>query len=222
MWLDFRWDCYTPHMEDAKGFLVIENSLFTGIYFKALYNFIFFGSMDDFIFRNNTLQEFVYLNMATRPFVDMHPNSVCDPDYRSQKIIHDNNKFVNLNSSNVIFSINYMNSYNGTKTFSMQNNTYIDSIINTQLLMLQISQTMDVVVANNYFRNVTIINGNNIFYFFSEQTDLPITNETVTECKLDDLYTIGAVNNLVIRDFDVKLNNNTGSITETSAFVSIS
>ena len=102
------------------------------------------------------------------------------------------------------------------------NSFFLPPLVNTQLLMLQISQTMEVVVANNYFRNVTIINGNNIFYFFSEKTDLPITNETVLECKLDDLYTIGAVNNLVIRDFDVKLNNNTGSITETSAFVSIS
>ena len=49
-----------------------------------------------------------------------------------------------------------------------------------------------------------------------------MTNETVTMCHLDDLYTIGAVNDLTIRDFMVTYNNNTGSITETSAFLSIS
>ena len=81
---------------------------------------------------------------------------------------------------------------------------------------------MDVVVANNYYHNVEVTMGNTVFYFFSEQTNLPITNETVIGCKLDDLYSIGAVNDLTLRDFIVTYNNNTGAITETSAFLSIS
>jgi hypothetical protein len=106
-----------------------------------------------------------------------------------------------MTNSNVIFNINYMGSYNGTKTFTMRNNYYENCIINTQLLMLQISQTMAVTVSNNTYKNVSIINGNAIFYFFSELTNLPITNEKATGCTLDDLYIIGAVNNLNITNF---------------------
>jgi hypothetical protein len=87
--------------------------------------------MDDYIFRNNTLSNLVYLNMATRPFLDIHPNSVCDPPHRTQNIVHDDNLFIDLINSNVIFSYYYLNSYNGTKTFSMRNNRLINSTINT-------------------------------------------------------------------------------------------
>jgi hypothetical protein len=66
--------------------------------------------------------------MQTRPFLDFHPDSVCDPAYRTQLLTFDSNKFVNLTNSNIIFSINYMSTYNGTKIFSMQNNYYKDSI----------------------------------------------------------------------------------------------
>ena len=65
------------------AWLIFENSVFYGTYFKALYNFVFFGSMDDYIFRNNTMTNIVWLGMATRPFLDMHPNSVCDPEWRT-------------------------------------------------------------------------------------------------------------------------------------------
>ena len=39
---------------------------------------------------------------------------------------------------------------------------------------------------------------------------------------LDDLYTIGSAKNVIIKDFSVTGNNNTGSITETSAILRVS
>jgi hypothetical protein len=75
--------------------------------------------------------------METRPFLDAHPQSMCDPDFRTQKIFIDDNKFLNLKGSNLIFAVNYMNNFNGTKVFSMQNNYYQDSI--SKLVNLNVS-----------------------------------------------------------------------------------
>lgn len=81
---------------------------------------------------------------------------------------------------------------------------------------------MQVTVANNYYENVTISNGNTIFYFFSQLTNLTMTNETLKNNVLDDLYQIGAANYLVIKNFSVMGNVNTGSITETSSIIRVS
>lgn len=81
---------------------------------------------------------------------------------------------------------------------------------------------MQVTVANNYYENVTVINGNTVFYFFSLLTNLTITNETLKNNVLDDLYQIGAALNLVIKDFTVTGNTNTGTITETSSIIRVS
>jgi hypothetical protein len=62
---------------------------------------------------------------------------------------------------------------------------------------------MDVAIGNNYYENVTVLAGNQVFYFYSELTNLTIVNETLIGNTLDDLYTIGATNNLVIENFTV-------------------
>jgi hypothetical protein len=62
--------------------------------------------------------------METRPFLDVHPQSMCDPDWRTQRVYIDSNKFINLDGSNLMFTVNYMTNFNGTKIFSMQNNVY--------------------------------------------------------------------------------------------------
>ena len=73
MWNDFRWDCYANNATDLGGSLQIEDNLFTDRHQQALYNFFFFSSFDDFILRNNTFDRVTYLDMETRPFVDVHP-----------------------------------------------------------------------------------------------------------------------------------------------------
>jgi hypothetical protein len=62
--------------------------------------------------------------METRPFLDVHPQSMCDPDWRTQRVYIDSNKFINLDGSNLMFTVNYMTNFIGTKIFSMQNNVY--------------------------------------------------------------------------------------------------
>ena len=80
---------------------------------------------------------------------------------------------------------------------------------------------MPIIVGNNYYDNVTIINGNTVFYFFSELSNMPINNETALNCDFDDLYIIGAVNNLTISNFFVENIINTGAITESSAIINV-
>jgi hypothetical protein len=119
IWNDFRWDCYGNNAIDLGGKLVMEDNLFTGKHQQALYNFLFFSSFDDFVLLNNRFDGVTYLDMETRPFLDVHPQSLCDPDHRTQHIVIDNNKFMNLDSPSLMFTVNYMNNFNGTKTFSM-------------------------------------------------------------------------------------------------------
>jgi hypothetical protein len=84
--------------------------------------------MDHFILRNNTFDDCTYLDMETRTFLDVHPQGLCDPPSRTQHIFIDENKFVNLRQSNLIFAVNYMNPFNGVKIFSVQNNHFENSI----------------------------------------------------------------------------------------------
>ena len=69
---------------------------------------------------------------------------------------------------------------------------------------------------------MTVLKDKKIFYFFSEPSDISIKNETLISNKLDDLYTIGAAKNILVEDFSVTQNTNTGAITETSAILRIS
>lgn len=121
-----------------------------------------------------------------------------------------------------MFAINYMNNFNGTKIFSVQDNVFEDSIINSQLISMQIQNPSTVIVGNNLFRNVTILKDKKILYFFSERSNITIRNETLTDNTLDDLYTIGNAMNVFVDDFTVINNDNTGAITETSAILRIS
>lgn len=121
-----------------------------------------------------------------------------------------------------MFLINYMSDFNGTKVFSMQNNVYENSIINTQLISMQIQNKGTVTVGNNYYKNVTVLKDKKVFYFFSEPSNITIKNETLINNVLDDLYTIGAAMNVIIEDFNITGNNNTGAITETSAILRVS
>lgn len=99
--------------------MIIENSYFAENDVEALFNFIYFTSIDDFVFRNNTLFAPVYLDIETRPFVLLVPSQVCDPEWRSHKIIFDNNKFIDLNESNLIFKFDYMTSLKSKRSFSL-------------------------------------------------------------------------------------------------------
>lgn len=87
---------------------------------------------------------------------------------------------------------------------------------------MQIQNPSKVTVANNYYKNVTILKDKKIFYFFSEQSNITIRNETLLGNTLDDLYTIGAAKNVFVEDFTVTDNVNTGAITETSAILRVS
>ena len=69
---------------------------------------------------------------------------------------------------------------------------------------------------------MTVLKDKKIFYFFSDKSNISITNETLIGNTLDDLYTIGAASNIVVKNFSVMNNMNTGSITETSAILRIS
>jgi hypothetical protein len=80
---------------------------------------------------------------------------------------------------------------------------------------------MDLKIGNNSYYNVSVLSGSTVFYYSSQLTNLAITNESASLCKLDDLYTILSVNELTIQDFIVTGNTNTGAITETSAIVSV-
>ena len=95
----------------------------------------------------------------------------------------------------------------------MENNTYINNLVNTHFIELQIGQTMGVTVGGNYYNNVNIMNGQCLFYFNAALTNLPINNETLINSVLDDLYIIQAANNLIISNFFVKNIVNTGTIT---------
>lgn len=96
IWNDYRWPCYQFNATNLLAHLIIEDSLFTDKYEQALYNFLFFSSFDDFIVRNCTFNNCTYLDMATRPFLDVHPSAMCDPVSRTQNVFLDNNKFINL------------------------------------------------------------------------------------------------------------------------------
>jgi len=87
---------------------------------------------------------------------------------------------------------------------------------------MQIYTPSTAIVGNNYFKNLTVLKDQKVFFFFSTSSNLTIYNETAENNTLDDLYTIGAVYNISIKDFSVKNNMNTGSITETSAVLRIS
>jgi hypothetical protein len=222
VWNDFRWDCYANNATNLEAKLVLEENLFTEKHQQALYNFFYFSSFDDFILRNNVFDRVTYMDMETRPFIDVHPQSMCDPDFRTQHITIDQNKFKNLDGSSLMFAINYMNNFNGTKIFSVQNNVFEDSIINSQLISMQIQNPSTVIVGNNFYKNVTILKDKKILYFFSERSNITIRNETLIDNTLDDLYTIGNAKNVFVEDFTVINNDNTGAITETSAILRIS
>jgi hypothetical protein len=81
---------------------------------------------------------------------------------------------------------------------------------------------MQVEVANNYYKGITINPGSMVFYFFSQNSNITILNETIVDNTLDDLYTVGNANNVLIKDIWVKNNTGTGSITETSAIMRVS
>jgi len=90
-----------------------------------------------------------------------------------------------------------------------------NSIINSQLISMQIQNPSKVNVGNNYYKNVTILKDKKIFYFFSERSNITIKNETLINNVLDDLYTIGSAMNVFVEDFNIINNQNTGAITET-------
>jgi hypothetical protein len=90
------------------------------------------------------------------------------------------------------------------------------------MIQLQIQTQMGVTVGNNYYNNVNVLAGETVFYFFSQNSNLSIVNETIINNQLDDLYTIGNVNNILIKDIWVKNNTGTGAITETSAIMRVS
>ena len=69
---------------------------------------------------------------------------------------------------------------------------------------------------------MTVLKDKKLFFFFSETSNITITNETLFNNTLDDLYTIGAASSVLVKDFTVQRNINTGSITETSAILRIS
>ena len=97
-----------------------------------------------------------------------------------------------------------------------------DSIINSQMISMQIQKPSSVMVGKNFYRDVAILKDKNILYFFSERSNNTIMDETVVYNTLDDLYTIGNAMNVFVEDFTVINNDNTGAITETSAILSIS
>jgi len=127
IWDDFRWDCYANNATTLSAHLVISGVLFTGYHQQALYNFLFFSSFDDFLLVNNTFDDCTYLDMETRPFLDIHPQAMCDPPGRTQNVFINRNTFMNLEQSNIMLTVNYMSNFNGTKNFQYQDNRILNS-----------------------------------------------------------------------------------------------
>jgi hypothetical protein len=73
VWYDFRWDCVANNAENVVAFMIIENNLFTDKHIEALYNWIYFASVGDFIFRNNTLDALTYIDLDISPFLEVRP-----------------------------------------------------------------------------------------------------------------------------------------------------
>lgn len=113
---------------------------------------------------------------------------------------------------------NYFENSNSKAFFFLPNN----NIVNTIFINIQIKGTIATTIGNNYYKNVVVNEDKQILYFFAENTDVTITNETLIGNTLDDLYSIGAANKLTVKDFIVKSNTNTGAITETSAIFKVS
>lgn len=82
-------------------------------------------------------------------------------------------------------------------------------------------EAMSVTIKDNYYDNVSILKDRRIFYFKSDSSDVSITNETVINCHLNDLYSIAEANNIVIDDFRIHNTVNTNAITETSSILRI-
>ena len=53
------------------------------------------------------------------------------------------------------------------------------------------------------YKNVTVLKDKKVFFFFSEASNITITNETLLNNTLDDLYTVGAANSVFVSDFFV-------------------
>lgn len=100
--------------------------------------------------------------------------------------------------------------------------TYLTTIVNTVFINVQIKGSMPTVIGNNYYQNTTVDENMQIFYFFAEDTNVTITNETLIGNTLDDLYNIGAVNYMTVENFTIISNTNTAAITETSAIFKVS
>lgn len=80
---------------------------------------------------------------------------------------------------------------------------------------------MSVTVKDNYYDNLEVTKGRRIFYFKSDMSDVSITNETVINSNLNDLYSIAEANNIMIDSFKITNTVNTDAITETSSVVRI-
>ena len=63
---------------------------------------------------------------------------------------------------------------------------------------MQIYNPSPVTVGNNVYQNISVLPGETVFYFFSEASNISITNETVIGNILDDLYTIGAASSVFL------------------------
>jgi hypothetical protein len=83
IWGDFRYECISTGWGGMLAWQILENNYFFGIYSRALYSFIYLGTSGDFIFRNNTLSELIYLNNPSKYFIDLHPDLNCDPAWRT-------------------------------------------------------------------------------------------------------------------------------------------
>eukprot|EP00347_Sterkiella_histriomuscorum_P014519 403360570 len=221
-WNDFRWDCYQEGFEDVVGSMIFDSNLITGKHQQALYEFFFFSSMDDFIMINNTFDDFSFIDLETRPFLDLHPSSICDPTFRSQNIVFDSNKFINLYQSNIRFTIKYSNEFNGTKTFSFQNNEFINTQLNKDFMTMNIFNPSQIAVKNNYYKNVTVVKNQKVFNLLSIYSDISITNETIVNSTIDDLYTVAAAGTVTVKDLSFDNVQNTVAITESSSLLKIS
>ena len=61
-----------------------------------------------------------------------------------------------------------------------------------------------------------------MFNLFSTYSDISITNETIVNSTIDDLYTIAAAGTVTVKDLRFDNVKNTGAITESSSLFKIS
>eukprot|EP00347_Sterkiella_histriomuscorum_P014593 403360292 len=157
-WIEVTTDCY-----NAISDVIIENSRFVAKQQRATSHFLYYYGQGNVIIRNNTFDNFSFLNQATRPFISINPSTQCDILSNTQRVKFTDNTLINLDQSNMVIAWNYLTAYNGQREFLIENNLFVNSSstssITTISSLIRISRSnLGVII-----RNITVQNSNFVY-----------------------------------------------------------